>query len=62
MTQVTIEKWGRSLALRLPEEFLAELCIRTGDSLRATVIDGKCYLEPVKSADAPNPDRSSAQD
>lgn len=53
MAEVTIEKWGRWPAIRLPEGFVAELGLKDGDSLRAIVKDGKCYLEPVPTS-APN--------
>ena len=53
MTDIQIAKWGNSSAIRLPKAVLDELRLKTGETVRLTVEEGKAILEPVR----PDPKR-----
>ena len=49
--QVYIQKWGNSLALRIPRSYAKEVNVRQGASLDLSVRNGKLILTPlVKSS------------
>lgn len=49
--QTTIQKWGNSLAVRIPTTFAKELTMSAGTLVEMTVEDGKIILSPIKEPD-----------
>ncbi len=47
MMQARIQKWGNSLAVRIPKPFALEVGLEQNSLVRVTVLDGKLMLEPV---------------
>jgi len=45
--QVTLNKWGNSVGLRMPNSILLELGIGCGNKLDIKVKNGKAVMEPV---------------
>ncbi len=48
MLQTQIQKWGNSLAIRIPKPFAIEVGLAQNSTVTVSVIDGKLVLEPVK--------------
>jgi len=46
--QTTIQKWGNSLAVRIPTTFAKELAMTAGTPVEMTVEDGKITLSTIK--------------
>jgi antitoxin MazE len=46
-----VQKWGNSLALRIPKLFAAEAGLREGASVELSVVEGRLIVQPV----APQP-------
>lgn len=46
--RVQVQKWGNSLALRIPKSFAVETHISPGSTVDLTLIDGKLVVEPVE--------------
>lgn len=44
--QTKIQKWGNSLAVRIPKAFLKEARVACGTSVDLTVDDGKIVIDP----------------
>jgi antitoxin MazE len=42
-----IQKWGNSLALRIPKSFANESSIGEGSVVDMTIVEGKLIIEPV---------------
>lgn len=42
-----VQKWGNSLALRIPKSFAEETCLKFGSSVRMEVSDGKIVIAPI---------------
>jgi antitoxin MazE len=48
--RVQIQKWGNSLALRIPKPFAEEAAVREGTSVDLSIVEGKLVAVPdVKS-------------
>ena len=45
-----IQKWGHSLALRIPKAFADETGIDKGTPVEMHVVDGQIIITPVRSA------------
>jgi antitoxin MazE len=45
--QVQVQKWGNSLALRIPKSFAVESRIEQGALVDLSVVDGKLVVSPV---------------
>ena len=45
--QTKIQKWGNSLALRIPKPFALEVGLDQNSIVEVSVFDGKLLLEPV---------------
>ena len=45
--QTKIQKWGNSLALRIPKPFAIEVGLDQNSIVEVSVSDGKLLLEPV---------------
>jgi antitoxin MazE len=48
MLQTQIQKWGNSLAIRIPKPFAIEVGLEQNSTVSVSVVDGKLVLEPVK--------------
>lgn len=44
--QTKIQKWGNSLAVRIPKAFVKEAHVACGTSVDLTVDDGKIVIDP----------------
>jgi antitoxin MazE len=42
-----IQKWGNSLALRIPKTFVTEAGLAENDSVEISLVDGKIVVNPV---------------
>lgn len=42
-----VQKWGNSLALRIPKSFADEVGIRKETSVEVSLADGKLVIQPV---------------
>ncbi|CAN1486266.1 MazE Growth regulator [Burkholderiaceae bacterium] len=43
-----ISKWGNSLAVRIPAEFIRQIPLKDGDQVEATLsLDGSLHLRPI---------------
>ena len=49
--KVQIQRWGNSLALRIPKSFAIESKIKQGSVVEVSVSDGKIVVEPVTEPD-----------
>jgi antitoxin MazE len=47
--KLRVEKWGRSLAVRIPAVCAKELGLRTGMELEATLVNGGLHLRRRKN-------------
>lgn len=47
--QVKIQKWGNSLALRLPKALTEEVCVTKGSIMDLSVSRGKLIVLPLKN-------------
>lgn len=50
MTQARIQKWGNSLAIRIPKPFALEVGLEQNSLVTVSIKEGKLLLEPVKSS------------
>ena len=48
MMQTRIQKWGNSLAIRIPKPFALEVGLEQNSLVVVSVSEGKLVLEPVK--------------
>jgi antitoxin MazE len=48
MMQARIQKWGNSLAIRIPKPFALEVGLEQNSLVVVSVSEGKLILEPVK--------------
>ena len=46
--QTKIQKWGNSLALRIPKAFADEISIEQNASVEISVIEGKIVIAPIE--------------
>lgn len=49
--KVQIQRWGNSLALRIPKSFAVESKIEQGSLVEISLEQGKIVVEPVADAD-----------
>lgn len=48
MTNLQVAKWGNSLAVRIPAEYIRQIGVKEGDLMQAHLgIDGALNLRPV---------------
>jgi antitoxin MazE len=47
--KTTVQKWGNSLALRIPKAFAAQVNVRRGTSVRLTVEKGLLIIRPERT-------------
>jgi len=48
MMQARIQKWGNSLAIRIPKPFALEVGLEQNSLVVVSISEGKLVLEPVK--------------
>lgn len=48
---VKVQKWGNSIALRIPKSFAAETSLKCGATVNLSLQDGKLIIEPVAPAE-----------
>ena len=46
---VKVQKWGNSLAVRIPRAFAGEINITENSSVNLTLIDGSINLKPIEN-------------
>ena len=46
---VKIQKWGNSMALRIPKSFASQVSIKPGSSVDLSIREGKLIIEPLIS-------------
>lgn len=46
--KTTVQQWGNSLALRIPQAFAQQTSVRKGTSISLTVKNGRMVIEPLK--------------
>ena len=49
--KVRIQKWGNSLAMRIPKALAEEVHVRQNTQVEISLVDGKIVVEPVKTPD-----------
>jgi antitoxin MazE len=47
MMQVRVQRWGNSLAIRIPKPFALEIGLEQNSLVKVFVSEGKLMLEPV---------------
>jgi len=47
--RVKIQKWGNSMALRIPKSFAEQISIKFGSSVDLSIQGGKIVIEPLKT-------------
>lgn len=47
--RIRVQKWGNSLALRIPKPFAEDAAVKEGSILDVSVSDGKLVAVPVRS-------------
>ena len=45
--QVKVQKWGNSIALRIPKSFALETSLKCGSTVNLSLDNGKLIIEPV---------------
>jgi antitoxin MazE len=48
--RTTVQKWGNSLAVRIPKPFVEEIHIASGSEVDLTVDDGRIIIVPQSEA------------
>lgn len=46
--ETKIQKWGNSLAVRLPKAFTKQVGIENGSDVRISILNGNSILVPIK--------------
>ena len=46
-----VQKWGNSLALRIPKSFASEINLEPGSEVELTLADGKLVILPLVRSD-----------
>ena len=46
--RVALQKWGNSLALRIPAGFARQIKVRQGDPVQLSLTDNKLTIQPAK--------------
>ncbi len=45
---VKVQKWGNSLALRIPKSFAQEVSLVSGTEATLSIVDGRLIVEPLR--------------
>jgi antitoxin MazE len=51
--RIRVQKWGNSLALRIPKSFAVEMAIRQGAEVDLTLEEGRLVVTPLPHAGYP---------
>jgi antitoxin MazE len=51
--QTRVQRWGNSLAVRIPKSFAAEIGIAQDSEVEISLVDGKLVLAPLASEPLP---------
>jgi antitoxin MazE len=46
---VTVQKWGNSLAIRIPSQFAKNLGVKNGSQVELELFDDELVIRPVKT-------------
>jgi antitoxin MazE len=46
---VTVQKWGNSLAVRIPSQFAKNLGVKNGSQIELELLDDEMVIRPVKT-------------
>ncbi|MBE2222460.1 MAG: AbrB/MazE/SpoVT family DNA-binding domain-containing protein [Anaerolineae bacterium] len=46
--QARVQKWGNSLAIRIPKPFALEIGLEQDSLVAVSIEDGRLFLEPIK--------------
>ena len=49
MIQAHVQKWGNSLAVRIPKPFALDVGLKQNSLVSISIIEGNILLEPIKS-------------
>ena len=49
--RVKVQKWGNSMALRIPKPFADQTSIKLGTFVDLSIDDGKLVIEPIQQED-----------
>ncbi len=49
MMQARVQKWGNSLAVRIPKPFALDVGLMQNSLVSVSIIEGNLLLEPIKS-------------
>jgi antitoxin MazE len=47
--QLHVQKWGNSLALRIPQVYAKELMLKQDDVIQLSLVEGRLIIEPVRT-------------
>jgi len=47
---VQVQKWGNSLALRIPKTYAKETNVRQGSAVELTLVEGKLVVTPIEKS------------
>jgi antitoxin MazE len=50
--KTTVQRWGNSLALRIPKAFAEETNVRDGTAVELSLSDGSLVMRPARRASA----------
>lgn len=49
--QTKVQKWGNSLALRIPHVFATELGVKENSEVEITVVENQIIIKPIERSD-----------
>ena len=49
MVRVQVQKWGNSLALRIPKPFAQDVGVREGTAVQLSVSEGRLVAAPIRA-------------
>ena len=52
MVRVLVQKWGNSLALRIPKPFAQDVGVREGTAVQLSVSEGRLVAAPIRARKA----------
>ena len=50
-TTVTVNKWGKSLGIRIPKDFADKMQVKEGKKMEIVLAEGEMKLKPVMTLD-----------
>lgn len=49
--RVKVQKWGNSIALRIPKSFATEINLQNGSTVNLSLIDKRLIIEPIDTGE-----------